>query len=158
MYFDVYNREMKEGFHFTASVYIVHQNKVVLCNHKKIDLVLPVGGYVETGETPEQTVIREAKEEAGLDIQVFNKEDWVIQTETWRNINHGEGLAYIEAKPGVVQLDFAFYATTDSLAGLGTGEYSKDDLLVVSREELEMSSFDPDVKHYGLLALEILGE
>lgn len=29
-----------------------------------------VGGFVEPGETPEQTVIREAKEETGLDVKI----------------------------------------------------------------------------------------
>lgn len=65
--------------HFTSSVYIVHNNKVLLHIHKKLDLLLPPGGHILTNsnhdELPHQTAIREAKEECGLDIEIKNFKD-----------------------------------------------------------------------------------
>lgn len=66
---------MKKGRHFTASVFIVNDKKVLLHKHKRFDIYLPVGGYLEDGELPHETAIREAKEESGLDIKVFSKKD-----------------------------------------------------------------------------------
>jgi 8-oxo-dGTP diphosphatase len=43
------------------------QNKLLLVDHKNAGLWLPSGGHVEMDEHPHTTVIREAREELGLD-------------------------------------------------------------------------------------------
>ncbi len=57
--------------HFTATAYVIDDDKVLLVNHKKLKLWLPVGGHIEENETPIQAVKREVKEESGLDIEIF---------------------------------------------------------------------------------------
>ena len=64
----VYNKSI------TATVYIINSNRVLLHMHKKYNTWFPVGGHVETDEFPHQAAIREAKEEAGLDIQLIKTE------------------------------------------------------------------------------------
>lgn len=61
--------------HFTASALIVDNGKVLLVHHKKLGVWLGPGGHVEKNETPEQTVIREVKEETGLDVDVIGDKD-----------------------------------------------------------------------------------
>ena len=60
---------------FTAGVYIVaHINgeaKVLLHKHKKWNFWLEVGGHVESHENPVETALREAKEEAGIDVTLY---------------------------------------------------------------------------------------
>ena len=58
--------------HFTATVLIVHHNRVLLHRHKKFGSLLPVGGHIDRNELPEETALRKAKEEAGLDIELYN--------------------------------------------------------------------------------------
>lgn len=58
--------------HFTASVYIVHKDKVLLHLHKRAKIMLPLGGHIEVNELPEETCVREAKEESGLNIDLYN--------------------------------------------------------------------------------------
>ena len=41
---------------------------VLLVDHRKARLWLPTGGHVEPGEHPRATVLREAREELGLDV------------------------------------------------------------------------------------------
>ncbi len=53
-----------------ATGYIIHENKVLLIYHKKLQMWLPVGGHIEENETPDQAMIREAKEEIGLDVNL----------------------------------------------------------------------------------------
>jgi 8-oxo-dGTP pyrophosphatase MutT (NUDIX family) len=62
-----------EKIDFTASVYIVRDNKVLLHLHKKLGIWLPPGGHIELDEDPNQAVIREAKEETGLDIELLGE-------------------------------------------------------------------------------------
>jgi len=58
--------------HFTVSVFIVHKDKVLLHLHKKAKKILPLGGHIEVNEFPEEACIREAHEESGLEISLYN--------------------------------------------------------------------------------------
>ncbi len=61
-----------EKIDFTATVYIVHKDKVLLRKHEKYHIWLGVGGHIELDEDPNQAAIREAKEEVGLDIKLID--------------------------------------------------------------------------------------
>lgn len=58
--------------HFTATVLIVHKNKVLLHQHKRFDTLLPVGGHLERDELPEEAALREVAEETGLQVTLYN--------------------------------------------------------------------------------------
>ncbi|MFI5412568.1 MAG: NUDIX hydrolase [Candidatus Micrarchaeales archaeon] len=47
---------------------IVADNKVLLIHHAKLKKWLPPGGHIDENETPDQAVVREVKEETGLDF------------------------------------------------------------------------------------------
>lgn len=47
--------------------YCFYDDKIVLVHHAKSGLV-PVGGHIEEGETPEQTVVREVLEETNMKV------------------------------------------------------------------------------------------
>ncbi len=63
------------GKHFTASALIIDNGKVLLLYHKKLGVWLYPGGHIEKNETPDQAVIREAKEETGLDVEIIGEKD-----------------------------------------------------------------------------------
>ena len=54
--------------HFTATTYVVHQNKVLLHWHKKLNCWLPPGGHIDRDELPEEAALREVREETGLEV------------------------------------------------------------------------------------------
>lgn len=56
---------------FTVAAYIVYENKVLLVDHIKLKTWMPIGGHIELNEDPEEALIREVKEECGLDIEVL---------------------------------------------------------------------------------------
>lgn len=59
----------------TVDALIIYERKIVLIRRKnppyQNHFALP-GGFVEVGETVEAAVVREAKEETGLDIELLN--------------------------------------------------------------------------------------
>ena len=61
--------------HFTASALVINNGKVLLLHHKKLGVWLYPGGHIEKNETPDQTVIREVKEETGLDVEIVGGKD-----------------------------------------------------------------------------------
>ncbi len=70
--------------HLTATVYLVAkidgEAKVLLHKHKKHNIWLGIGGHVEKNENPSQAAVREVKEEAGINIELFNDKRDVIKT------------------------------------------------------------------------------
>jgi len=62
---------INELIDFTAEVFIVHNNKVLLRKHDKYGIWLSVGGHIEPNEDPVEAAIREVLEEVGLDIRLI---------------------------------------------------------------------------------------
>ncbi len=64
-----------EKIDFTAEIFIVDRDKVLLRKHDKYKKWFAVGGHIELDEEPEQAAVREAKEEVGLDVELVPNED-----------------------------------------------------------------------------------
>lgn len=60
-----------EKIDFTATALIYFNDRVLFRKHDKYGIWIGVGGHVELDENPNQTVIREVKEEVGLDVTIF---------------------------------------------------------------------------------------
>jgi 8-oxo-dGTP diphosphatase len=56
--------------HFTATGIVLHQGEVLLVEHKKLRWWMPPGGHIEPNEDPVQAVLREVREETGLDCEI----------------------------------------------------------------------------------------
>ena len=55
---------------FTVAIFVVHEDRVLLIHHRKLNKWLPLGGHIELDEDPEIAALREAKEESGLDVEL----------------------------------------------------------------------------------------
>ncbi len=60
--------------HFTASAYLFEGEKVLLIHHRKAKKWFGAGGHLNENEMPHEAVIREVKEETGLDIEIIHDE------------------------------------------------------------------------------------
>jgi 8-oxo-dGTP pyrophosphatase MutT (NUDIX family) len=57
----------------TVAGYIINNGKVLLIHHRKLNLWLPVGGHIDKDETPDEALLREIKEEVGIDAEIIGK-------------------------------------------------------------------------------------
>jgi 8-oxo-dGTP pyrophosphatase MutT (NUDIX family) len=62
-----------EKIDFTVAIFVVHDGKILLIHHRKLDKWLPLGGHIELDEDPEKAALREAKEESGLDVELIGE-------------------------------------------------------------------------------------
>lgn len=65
---------------FTATLYIIDQQRTLLIYHRKYNKWLPPGGHLEPNELPSEAAKREALEETGLEIELILQENlWIEQ-------------------------------------------------------------------------------
>ena len=62
-----------EKIDFTVAIFVVHEGRVLVIHHRKLDQWLPLGGHIELDEDPEQAALREAKEESGLEVELLGE-------------------------------------------------------------------------------------
>ena len=58
---------------FTVAIFVVHEGRVLVIHHRKLDRWLPLGGHIELDEDPEQAALRETREESGLDVELLGE-------------------------------------------------------------------------------------
>jgi len=148
--------------HFTVSIYIVHKDKVLLHLHKKAKKILPLGGHIELNELPEDACIREAQEESGLKINLYNPLNNQLKNACELA---GEELLVNpmytilgEINPEHYHIDFVHYATANSF-DTRPGDGESNLLKWYNKEDLKNAY---DIQHNILTmaneALELLGE
>lgn len=71
-----------EEYDFVVSVFIVHNDRVLLVHHPRYDMWIPMGGHIELNEDPEQALLREIKEETGLAVEILANKPDVEQNDT----------------------------------------------------------------------------
>ncbi len=60
---------MSRKVQLTVCAVMVHKKRVLLVLHTKLNKWLFPGGHIDENETPDQAVVREVKEETGLDFK-----------------------------------------------------------------------------------------
>lgn len=99
--------------HFTATTFIVYENKVLLHLHKKLGFWLPVGGHIDRDELPEIAALREIKEESGLDVKLYNPDKQIKMGDT-KQLSRPMHIILENINQFHQHIDFIYYATSKS--------------------------------------------
>lgn len=136
----------------TATVYIIYDNKVLLHMHKKHKSLFPIGGHMNSEELPEETAIREAYEEAGLDIELINNQKSLGMTRV-RQLNNSQYTLLENIGYAVENIDFIYFALSET-DSVNPQKGESKELYWFSKEDLMNS--DNIKEHIKLMALEAL--
>jgi 8-oxo-dGTP diphosphatase len=144
-----------ERIDFTATALIVHNNTVLLRKHDKYNIWLGPGGHIENDEDPNQAVLREIKEEVGLDAKLVGT-TVSVYTPDEKDLIPPYFLNRHRINSTHEHVDMIYFATVeDPRITQGENEVS-DELHWFTKEEL----LDPNlnikdsIRHYALKALE----
>jgi len=97
----------------TATVYIVNQEKVLLHMHKKFNTLFPVGGHMEADELPHEAALREAYEESGLNVELYNNEEQ-LELGRVQQLPRPMNLLLENIGHEKENIDFIYFATTNT--------------------------------------------
>lgn len=146
--------------HFVVSGYGVRDGKVLLVHHRKLGMWLPVGGHVEKNELPEEALIREFREETGLDVEILGKKDSRGDCEEVRVLHapHHVQLEYITDRQGDhYHIDLVYFCKVrkgkeklEAHAHRGIRWFSKSDM---RKEKLQ-----GNVRHFAAMAIDSLAK
>ena len=105
--------------HFTATAYVVYSGKVLLHKHKKLGIWIAFGGHIDRDELPEETAVREVKEETELDITLVQLDTATLRTDEqatpWVNmLNRPAHLLLEYITDSHQHIDSIFYARAAS--------------------------------------------
>jgi len=135
---------------FISTVYVVDNEKVLLTWNRKVNNWVPVGGHVGPNQLPCESVIREAKEESNLDMEIVS-----LNKRESDNVPQPVSVHLDHVKDNHNHINLTYFAKIKegSPKCLEIDDEGKP-LKWFSKEDLEKdSSLLPNVKEYGLEAL-----
>lgn len=138
---------------FVATGYLVRDGKTLLLKHKKLGLWLPPGGHIDEGEHPDQAVLREVREETGLEAEFIAPPRAPVMNNGRVESLHEPQRVQIEEIPGHNHhVDFVYYLRAAPGAAVRRPEES-DDLRWHDHEELGLPHVSDEVRESGRDAL-----
>jgi len=143
---------------WTIVAYVVHERKVLFVFHKKLQKWLPLGGHIELNEDPDEALVREVKEESGIeaievlatkpDIEVDASERKFLYTPAYIDIHT------INEKHRHIGLVYFLRTKTDIIR---LAEQEHAEIRWLTEEELDNPQFllESSIKFYAREAIQV---
>ena len=93
---------------FTVAVFVVHDGRVLLHRHAKLDRWLPPGGHIEPNELPDDAAVREVEEETGVRIGLVGGRG--VPVDDPRQLTVPAGIQLEQIAPGHEHIDLVYFA------------------------------------------------
>jgi 8-oxo-dGTP pyrophosphatase MutT (NUDIX family) len=141
-----------ETYDFVASAFVVYNNKVLFANHPRYGKWLPIGGHVELDEDPEETLLREIKEEAGLEVRLLGDRP-ELHTPGVKTLVTPHYMNVHEANPPHKHISLIYFVAAKSDKVVKSDEHTE--LLWLSDKDLDSPEYDlpPSLKFYARQAI-----
>ncbi len=143
--------------HFTATTIIVNKNRALLHLHKKLGIWIPVGGHIDRDELPEEAAIREAKEESGLVIALYNPDKQIPMAKV-KQLFRPMHILLEDINQFHQHIDLVYYAYSD-IDSLQPEAGETTELKWFTASEInELKGAPENVKALALEAINLLGK
>lgn len=97
---------------FTVAVFVVHDDRVLLHFHEKLNRWLPPGGHIEPNELPDEAALREVLEETGVDCELVRGATLAFSDPALpRQLVTPAGIQLEQIGPNHQHIDLIYYAT-----------------------------------------------
>jgi ADP-ribose pyrophosphatase YjhB (NUDIX family) len=149
-----------EKVDFTAEVFVVYDNKVLLRKHDKYKIWLSVGGHIELDEDPNQAAVREVREEVGLNVKLFGDiPSFGEESRDYKELIPPVSVNRHRVSPTHEHVTFVFFAKSDTDKISESKEELSGGCRWFTREELDSGRYDikESIRHYAKMALERIG-
>jgi len=140
--------------HFTATTFVVYQDKTLLHLHRSLKMWLPPGGHIDRDELPHVAALREVKEETGLDVILIHDEPTII-SENAKELPGPRHLLLENINPFHQHIDMIYFAKADSFDATPDSGESLE-LKWFSVDDLAGDEIENDIRILGLEAIEAL--
>ena len=134
---------------WAVAIFVVWRDRVLLHEHAALGRWLPVGGHVESGETPDEAALRETLEESGVRVVLHGPHP--IDAPGPRPLARPRGVQLERIAPGHEHVDLVYLARPEpGYDGSLSGEAS---LGWYGAEALERLPLTDEIRAWCVLAL-----
>lgn len=148
---------METTRHFTATTYVVHQERVLLHWHKKIQRWLPPGGHIDRDELPETAALREVKEETGLTVWLYNPDAPLdLMGDSTQQLVRPAHILLEQINPFHQHIDLIYYAGVNGPVRLDPAAEETTQLRWFTAADLAETDMPINVRVCALEALELM--
>lgn len=141
---------------FTASVYLVRNESVLLLKHKKAGIWLQPGGHIDDNELPNETALREVEEETGYKVNLIDVTESHDYQQDSKDLPNPFKVNAHRIRESHWHCDFAFLAEIETKSEV-THSHEHEGVRWVSREEMKEGELDmpENVRKTALEALKL---
>jgi 8-oxo-dGTP diphosphatase len=143
-----------EKYDFVIAAYVVFNGRALLVYHPRYEMWTPVGGHVELDEDPEQTLIREVREEAGLEVDFLNTKPKIVFPGT-KYIHAPQYIDVHEANPPHKHIALTYFLRAKSGDSVKSDEHTQMRWFSLEELEDESDQFNAPVKFYAKEAIKL---
>jgi ADP-ribose pyrophosphatase YjhB (NUDIX family) len=141
---------------FTVATFVVHQGRVLLLWHRKLQMWLPPGGHIEPNELPDEAAVREVREEAGLEVELVGERGLAIEQP--RQLVRPFGIQLEDIAPGHQHVDLIYFARPTHVdATEATGNAESEAIGWFTGEEMRPRGVNDEVRSWATRAIQTVG-
>ncbi len=135
---------------FTATTFVVHEDRTLLLHHRKLAMWLPPGGHIDPHELPDQAALREVREESGLEVVLLARGYLLGHVQV---LPQPYCVLLEDISPGHQHIDLIYFAHVSS-GILAHAEREAHAARWYSWEELADPEIAEDIRELGRRAIE----